>query len=105
MRINSISFRKLVTGPGYSNKAVEASAEIADGDDPELCLIDLRQWVEKQLGERTILADPAEIRRELDWIYERRDAANRELATAEARLQTIRDKIAKADPSDDDLPF
>lgn len=106
MRINSISFRKLVTGPGYSNKAVEATAEVEPGEDAELCLIDLRQWVERQLGERAIIADPAEIRKELEWIYEQRDGARRELATAEARLQDVRDKIAKARVADDDeIPF
>lgn len=106
MRINSISFRKLVTGPGYSNKAVEATAEVEPGEDAELCLIDLRQWVEKQLGERAIIADPAEIRKELEWIYEQLDGAKRELATAEARLQGVRDKIAKARAADDDeMPF
>jgi hypothetical protein len=108
MRIISVSFRKLVTGPGYSNKAVEATAEIEPGEDAELCLIDLRQWVEKQLGERAIIADPVQIRQELTWLYDERDRANRELKTAEANLQAIRDKIAKTHSSsadDDKMPF
>lgn len=106
MIITSVNFRKLVTGPGYSNKAVEASAAIIDGDDPELILIELRQWVEKQLGERNLIADPIEVRNELNWIYEQRDRAKRELADAETRLKDIRDKIAKNSPDvDDDLPF
>lgn len=106
MIITSVNFRKLVTDPGYSNKAVEASAAVIDGDDPELILIELRQWVEKQLGERALIADPVEVRNELNWIYEQRDRAKRELADAETRLEDIRDKIAKNSPDvDDDLPF
>lgn len=106
MIIKTVSFRKLVTGPGYSNKAVEATAEVWEADDPELILIELRQWVEKQLGERSFMIDPAEARTELNWIYEQRDRAKRELADAETRLQDARDKIAKNSPqTDDDLPF
>ena len=102
----TISFRKLVTGPGYSNKAVEATAEVMPDQDPEVALIELRQWVEKQLGERSYLADPGEIRQELDWLYRQRDDVKRQLADSEARLQKLRDDIAKKrQEEDDDLPF
>ena len=105
MIITSVNFRKLVTGPGYSNKAVEATAAVIDGDDPELILIELRQWVEKQLGERSYVEDPVEVRNQLDWLHSQRDDAKRQLADAETRLKDIRDKIAKNSPVDDDLPF
>ncbi len=105
LSIRTISFRKLVTGPGYSNKAVEATAEVMPGSDPENVLIDLRQWVEKQLGERSYLEDAATVRRELDWLHQQRDDAKRQLADAEIRLRDLRDEIAKNAPDDDDLPF
>lgn len=106
MIIKTVNFRKLITGPGYSNKAVEACAEVWEGDDPELILIELRQWVEKHLGERSYVVDPAEVKAELDWLYTQREDVKRQLADAEIRLKDMRDKIAKNSPNlDDDLPF
>ncbi|WP_069337189.1 hypothetical protein [Sphingobium yanoikuyae] len=51
MIITEISYRSLKTGRGYNNSAVEARAQLEDGEDPDKALADLRFWVEKQVDD------------------------------------------------------
>lgn len=50
MKITTLSFRQLRSGPGYEHRAVEATAILEDGETPEEALDDLQQWVARQIG-------------------------------------------------------
>lgn len=51
MRISRVLYRQLVSDPGsYSNRAVEAEATVAEGENPETVLAGLVEWVHGQLG-------------------------------------------------------
>lgn len=48
-RITSVSVRRLVSGPGYNNNAIEVSAQVEDGDDPATVREQLTQWIDDEL--------------------------------------------------------
>lgn len=108
MIITSVRYRKLITGEGYSNQAVEAEAAVLDGDVPEDILLELSSWVKAQLdGSSPVLLDPETLRAEVGFLWRQRDQIKREISTAEAEKQKLLADIARLSPSnpDDDLPF
>lgn len=50
MRIKSIRVRRLVSGPGYENRAVEIDVEVGENQRPENVLREAQDWVDDQLG-------------------------------------------------------
>ena len=50
MKIKKLHIRRLVSGPGFSNRAVEAEVEIADYQSAESALRDADDWIADQLG-------------------------------------------------------
>ena len=98
MKITSVSYRELVTGPGYSNKAVEATAQVADYEDPEGVLLNLAAWVKIQLGEGGPLRHtPESLREEIGFLTRHRDQLRAAHATAELELRRVRDTLAEAE--------
>ena len=112
MKITAIRYRKLVSGPSFENKAVEAEAVVEDGDAPEETLFELSQWVHAQLkGETTFDIDA--LRQDVRFMAGQRDQLSKAIATDKAELQRLRDDISAAKPKtpapagadDDDMPF
>lgn len=52
MKITSVTYRCLRTGSGYNNTAVEATAAVAERDDPKQVLEELRFWVDREVDQR-----------------------------------------------------
>lgn len=52
MKITEVSYRALRTGHGYNNTAVEAKAEVGDGQDADAVLAELKHWVDGQVDEQ-----------------------------------------------------
>lgn len=55
MRITTVTYRELVSGPGYHHRAFEATASVDAGESPERALAELVTWVRQRhvgLGER-----------------------------------------------------
>jgi hypothetical protein len=92
--ITSVTYRKLVTGPSFSNQAVEATAQVLDGDSPEDVLLQLSQWVKSQLGEGSaVMNDPETLRLEVNHLHNQRQQLRGAIAGAEAELRKVRDDI------------
>src|SRR5688500_302306 len=56
MRITEVSYRELVSGPGYRHTAVEVRATGGPGETPELALHRAEWWVRNQFAERRMRA-------------------------------------------------
>jgi hypothetical protein len=50
VKITTVRYRKLVPGPGYENKAVEAEVMVDPGQTPEDALLLLVDWVTAQMN-------------------------------------------------------
>lgn len=85
MKITSVTYRRLKSGPGYEHEAVEATAEVGE-ETPLEALTELRGWVDAQLGER-------QRAQQLAW-----DASEAEtrLRAARAELKSVQGLIAEA---------
>lgn len=51
MQITSVSYRKLISGPGFTHQAVEMTASVDTGDTAEQVLQQLRLRVNNALGD------------------------------------------------------
>jgi hypothetical protein len=71
MKITSIRFEQLKSGPGYENQKVGVEVAIDDGESPEAAMDVARRFVSKELGrscppdESTMLAAVARKLRDL----------------------------------------
>lgn len=92
MKIERISFRKLITTGNFSNKALEATAAVEDGETPEQALDHLTLWVEAQLGGWKSVAGLRAAR--LEAIHEA-EWANSQKARAEAKVEELRREIER----------
>lgn len=93
MKITTIRFRKLVSGPGFENKAVEAEATVDIGETPEDAMLLLSQWVHSQLSGTPCL-DLAELRQEVNFLHNQRQQLRGAVSTAEAERRKVLDDIA-----------
>lgn len=93
MKITTIRYRKLISLPGFENKAVEAEATVDAGEQPEDALLLLSQWVHGQLtGDRSVCDLPA-LRQEVDYLHGQRAQLRIAVATAETEKRKLRDEI------------
>lgn len=96
MRFTAIRVRKLVSGPGYNNHAIEAEIAPEPWEDPDAARERLSQWIEGQLGklrERDVLVDDVTaLRREVVSLEQRRNAAQNEI-TATRKVIKEHDKL------------
>lgn len=90
MKITSISYRCLRTGPGYNNTAVEAHATLDEGEAPERALADLRFWVDKQVDDTLKLTSAYE---KLSDVQAQIGYAQKEAERYEARTKAARQFI------------
>lgn len=94
MKITTVRYRKLVTGPGYSHQAVEAEAVVEKGEKPEDALLELGTWVRCQLGENSVLTtDPETLRGEIQFLSNQRQQLRSAITAAEAEKRKLRDEI------------
>lgn len=49
MKITSVTYRRLQSLPGFSNQAVEATAELEPNETPDIAIERLKAWVHCQL--------------------------------------------------------
>jgi hypothetical protein len=52
MKVRSVTYSRLVSGPGYSNQTIGATAVLESFDTPEAALAQLERWVNDQFGQR-----------------------------------------------------
>lgn len=102
-RITSVSYRRLRSFGSYENEAVEVTAEVRAGENPEKVYGQLVLWVADRLGVSAELRD--------QWAE--RDKVAAEKANLERDVARLRDKYEKAkeflekckiDPNDE-IPF
>lgn len=67
MKITSVTVRRLKTLGSYNNVAVEASATVEDGDNPEGIRAELDLWVQGQISDAKSVDDMRIERNELQW--------------------------------------
>lgn len=77
MRITKVSYRKLISGPGFSHQAIEAEAEVEreNGETPLEALERLQAWVKLHL----------DVDKKLD--AERKQKLNRAIALLEQAVE------------------
>lgn len=66
MRITHVRVRKLVSGPGFSNRAIEVEAAVDEGENPTAVRQELDLWCEAQLEGKSVEGLRSE-RSELEW--------------------------------------
>lgn len=52
MKFQTVTFSRLVSGPGYTNTTIGATAILESSDSPESALAQLEAWVSDQFGRR-----------------------------------------------------
>lgn len=87
MKIIQISYRRLKTGTGYNNSALEAAATIEPHEDPVACLAELKFWVEKQLDDQLKQIEAYE---KLTGVLDRVEWAKKEAKRLEGRAEAFR---------------
>jgi hypothetical protein len=91
MKVDRVTYRRLVTDENYSNRAIEASAQVEPGEQPEETLRALRGWVGLQLcGLAPESPDPVAIAERIERLRddaERLDASTREQRRAINRMR------------------
>jgi len=108
-RITQVEYRELVTGPGYNNTTIGATAEVREDESPERALVALEVWVRGEFARRGKEREElAELRRQRgQLIHENRklsDAIAKQRAALEfltgprARLRYHLDRLARRFP-------
>ena len=105
MRIRSISYRRLITGEGFSNRAVEAAADVGEGEDPAACLKELEEWVEAQLAAHRSIDDLRRTRDDLHWEVQALKKENTALALQNKTLRDANKRGGGQMTEDDRMPF
>lgn len=85
MKITSVRVHRLVSGPGFSNHAIDAEAAVGEDEDPAAALEQLTAWVEGQLAART----------EIDHLYSCRDSLRYEVRSLESERDGLRKSVAR----------
>lgn len=93
MKITTVRYRKLITGSGYNNQAVEAEAIVGEGENAADVLLELSSWVKNQLGETPVGLSAQELRYEVDQLYRTRDQLRVAIARDELELKTLRNEV------------
>lgn len=83
MKIQTVTYSSLVSGPGYSNRTIAATGTVDEGEAPENALAALESWVVYQHNLR---------RKTEDEIA----ALDHDFWEKRAELRSIEDKIAAA---------
>lgn len=107
--IVEVEYRELVTGPGYNNTTIGATARVAEGAHPEQTLAELHGWVKGEFGRlgrereghKRLSAAVAELRVEGRRLERAITARRRELSLLHGlrgRLNHLRDRLAARFP-------
>lgn len=83
MKIQTVTFSRLVSGPGYSNTTIGATAILETQDTPEAALAQVERWVNDEFGRRD------------EQGYAARNA-NFDLVTAQQQLMVVQDQLEVA---------
>jgi hypothetical protein len=92
MKIETVTYRKLVSGPGYNNKAVEATAAVEKGETPEDALLGLTAWVHAQLDGTTTMG-VRELREEVDFLHRQKQQLRGAVSGAELEVRKLKDEV------------
>lgn len=95
MKIISVRYRKLISLPGYENKAVEAEAAVDQGEAPEDALLLLSQWVHEQLSGEKAVTDLAALRQEVNFLHSQRQQLRGAVEHAKAEKRKLQDEIVE----------
>jgi uncharacterized protein (DUF3084 family) len=97
MKIQTVEYRRLVTGPGYNNLTVGATASLGADETPIEALTDLEDWVNQRIAE---LRQGERDLREAERIQS-------ELTYARSELEAIQNEVREARDNyyDKVLPF
>ena len=113
MKIQTVTYSRLVSGPGYSNQTIGATAILESFDTPSTALEQLERWVNDEYGKRE--EQGIALRNANHDLYETQVQLNRtrsELETAQARWEAVKrlserlgvDLLARVSDLDD-IPF
>ena len=105
MKITSVSYTKLQTLHGYNNERVGATAEVEEGENPDMVLNLLKDWVNGHLDGRMITVETRDNIQEL--VY-RKESLERELEILNQRWEKAKEFLVLhgLDASvDDGVPF
>lgn len=91
MKITHVRVRKLVSGPGFSNRAVEVEAAVGDGENPSTVRRELDLWCEAELSGKTLDSLRAEVD-ELSWTI---DKQRRSKTALEVETEHLRADVAR----------
>jgi hypothetical protein len=94
MKITAVRYRKLISLPGYENKAIEAEAAVEPNEAPEDALLLLSQWVHEQLSGEKAVTDLPALRQEVAYLHGKRHQLRTAVATAEAEKRKLHQDIA-----------
>lgn len=86
MKITQITYSRLVSGPGYSNTTIGATANLEPEDSPEYALQQLENWVDKEFNEREQARQ--RVYDEEQQVYR----INRDIDTLDAKLNQARER-------------
>ncbi len=92
MKIVAVRYRKLVSGPGFENKAIEAEAVLEDGEAPEDALLGLTQWVHSQISGESCM-DVATLRSEVNSLFRQRDQLRGAVNGAQTEVRKLKEEI------------
>jgi hypothetical protein len=122
MRITEVTYRELVSGPGYNHIAKEVRAVVDDGETPEQAMERAKWWVRNQLADERVAADTikrlyydkAKIEAEIRNLERKRQQRIAELSLV-TRWRVLRRDLSRwwaklrrkewYDPDLDDVPF
>lgn len=65
MRITSVKYSRLISGPNFSNETIGCEIEVQPGDIPENAMHEARRFVAAQFGKYSVISDE-EIRKKMD---------------------------------------
>jgi hypothetical protein len=91
MNITHVRVRKLISEPGFSNRAVEVEAAVSDGEDPSAVRRELDLWCDAELAGKTL----ASLRAELDELMWTIDRQRRLKTSLEVEVEQVRKEIAR----------
>jgi hypothetical protein len=95
MIITAVRYRKLKSGPGYTNEAIEAEATVGPGENPDDALLALGHWVNAKLNS-TMTFDIETMKQEVAFYDRQRHQLRGAVGGQETRLQKLKEEIAAA---------
>lgn len=113
MKIQTVTYSRLVSGPGYSNTTIGATAILETQDTPESALAQIEAWVGEQHSSRDTTSQVVATLEQERWDLQRKNnTLLSEISDAQRRYEAIKrlserlgiDLLARVSDLDD-IPF